>query len=225
MPNTNSYYDQVNPDLLYRLPTTAKTVLEIGCGSGALGQAFKAINPDATYLGVEMMDEPAQIARTRLDQVWTCNVESDNQFRLPDQYKTIDALVYGDVLEHLNNPLQVLQNQQEWLSENGVVIACIPNVQHWSVLLNLISGRWPQEDQGIFDRTHLRWFTLQSIKELFKAVDLHIAQIHPRIFKPEQAQQFATALAPSLKSLGIKPEQLSQGCAPLQYVVTATKNP
>lgn len=223
MSNTSSYYDQVNPDLLYRLPSTANTVLEIGCGSGALGQAFKAINPDAIYFGVEMMDEPAQIARTRLDQVWTCNVESDDPFELPDNHQRIDALVYGDVLEHLQNPLKLLKKQQQWLSEDGVVIACIPNVQHWSVLLNLISGRWPQEDNGIFDRTHLRWFTRHSIEELFKEAGLHVAQIHPRIFKPEQAQQFATALAPSLKTLGIKPDQLLQGCSPLQYVVTATK--
>ena len=71
----------------------------------------------------------------------------------------------------------------------------------------------------------MRWFTRQSIEELFATAGLHIVQIHPRIFKPEKAQQFATALAPSLKVLNINPDQLVQGCAPLQYVVTATKEP
>ncbi len=64
----DAYYEQANPDLLYRIPVNASVVLEVGCGGGALGAAYKAINPDATYVGLELMEQPAARARQRLDQ-------------------------------------------------------------------------------------------------------------------------------------------------------------
>ena len=224
MPNQPSYYDQINPDIFSRIPATSSKILEIGCGSGALGSAFKAINPSSTYFGVEIMEEPARIAQTRLDKVWNCNIE-ENGGKVFEETGLIDALVYGDVLEHLCYPDQILKNHSQWLTPEGVVIACIPNVQRWSVLINLLSGQWPQMDQGIFDRTHLRWFTKQSLVDLFQAADLHITSIVPRIFKPEKAQEFVKAMSPCLDALGQSKEKLFEGVAPLQYVVTATKTP
>ena len=102
---------------------------------------------------------------------------------------------------------------------------CIPNVQHWSVIGNLLAGKWPQEDQGIFDRTHLRWFTKNSLVELINKLGLHVQSITPRIFQPEKAAQFCKALAPALNNLNIKPEEFLNGSAPLQYVLKASKKP
>ena len=99
------------------------------------------------------MEEPAQIAKTRLDKVWNFNIE-ENGDKVFKETGLIDTLIYGDVLEHLCYPDLILKEHSQWLSHEGAVIACIPNVQHWSVLINLLSGRWPQMDQGIFDRTY-----------------------------------------------------------------------
>ena len=70
-----SYYEQVNPDLLWRIPPTASTILEIGCGSGALGRAYKAINPQARYMGIEIETSPAERAKQSLDEVVNGNIE------------------------------------------------------------------------------------------------------------------------------------------------------
>ena len=112
-------------------------------------------------------------------------------------------MIYGDVFEHLTNPSAILSNHIRFLNDNGIVLACVPNVQHWTVIMNLYAGRWPQEDQGIFDRTHLRWFTRESLKDLFDNVGLHIVEITPRVFKPEKAREFVNAITPSLQILNI----------------------
>ena len=163
-----SYYRNVNPDLLDRIPLNAQTVVEVGCGSGALGGAYKLRNPQVHYIGVEAMPEPAADASRVLDQVIVGNAEDPLLFR--DNVQDVDCLVYGDVLEHLVNPWDCLSRHLELLSEEGLVVACIPNAQHWSVLANLLQGQWPLEDQGLFDRTHLRWFTKATIVEGFQTV-------------------------------------------------------
>lgn len=140
---------------------------------------------------------------------------------LPEGIHSVDCLVYGDVLEHLRDPQAVLREQLRWLAPEGLVLACIPNVQHWSTLLNLLHGRWPQQEQGLFDRTHLRWFTRAGMVELLQSSGLLVHDITPRVFQPEQARAVVEALTPALPSLGVNPQELLAGISPLQYVLRA----
>ena len=216
------YYDQVNPDILYRIPVNANIILEIGCGTGALGRQYKRINPDAIYIGVEIDKFAAKKAEKNIDKVINAGIEEIDPLRSISATETVDCLIFGDVLEHLKDPQTVLKGLLPLLHENGCVLACIPNVQHWSSIFNLLNGQWPQEEEGLFDRTHLRWFTKESIIDLFKNLDLHLSDLHPRICQGDQAREFVKALKPALINLGLEPEELLKGVAPLQYVVKAT---
>ena len=225
MSQSSDYFGNVNHDLLNSIPLSASRVLEIGCGSGALGAAYKLLNPRSTYVGVEIVADVARSARERLDQV-VCGDVEDPQLDMPlvdgEKY---DCLVYGDVLEHLRDPWTVLQRHLGLLSESGVVLACIPNVQHWSVIANLLAGDWPLADQGLFDRTHLRWFTRTSILEWFSALGLSIHQFQSRIFGLEQSREFLEKLRPALSNLQLEPQKVLEGMAPLQYVIVAGRLP
>ena len=214
-----SYYRNVNPDLLDRIPLNAKTVVEVGCGSGALGGAYKLKNPSVRYLGIETIPGPAAQAREVLDDVICGDVE-DPACGFADLVD-VDCLVYGDVLEHLKDPWGCLARHVSLLAEDGVLLACIPNVQHWSVIAHLLSGEWPLQDQGIFDRTHLRWFTKSSIENLIRDLDLSIYNIHSRVFAEEKCKSFVTQLLPGLQNLGLDAQAAYNGMAPLQYVVSA----
>ena len=132
MAPADRYYEQANPDLLFRIPVTASAVLEVGCGAGALGQAFKRINPTTTYIGVELMPGPAAQAREVIDHVIEGDISQQALTTLPGNVRQVDCLVFGDVLEHLVDPAAVLRQLLPWLKENGLLLACIPNVQHWS---------------------------------------------------------------------------------------------
>jgi SAM-dependent methyltransferase len=87
---------------------------------------------------------------------------------------TFDAIVCGDVLEHLREPETFLRQARSWLRPQGSLIASIPNVRHHSVVRGLLAGNWTYEAAGLLDRTHLRFFTRRSIETLFEGAGFRI---------------------------------------------------
>jgi hypothetical protein len=80
-----------------------------------------------------------------------------------------DALLFLDVLEHLADPWSILQGSHALLRDGGHAYVSVPNVAHWTVRKELLLGRWEYRDNGLMDRTHLRFFTLESARELMES--------------------------------------------------------
>jgi 2-polyprenyl-3-methyl-5-hydroxy-6-metoxy-1,4-benzoquinol methylase len=169
-PRCSSYFDHVRPEILALIPQTARQVLDIGCGAGRLGEALKARQTAEVY-GIEYDEQAAQAARRRLDRVIVGDVESSFVTFAPH---SLDAIVCGDVLEHLREPARVLSRARDWLRPDGVLIASIPNVRHHSIVSSLLGGNWTYETAGLLDRTHLRFFTRSSIEDLFHLAGFRI---------------------------------------------------
>lgn len=218
-----AYPDIANPDLLDRVPLTARTILDVGCATGALGAAYRRRNPRARLLGIEKNPGAAEIAATRLDLVANVDVEQTPLPFAPGG--GLDCLIYGDVLEHLTDPWTLLRRHAEALSPQGTMLISVPNVEHWSFAARLLRGTWDYEDTGLFDRTHLRWFSLESMRRGLQQVGLVPLDVHPRVFQPEQAETFIAALVPALQALGVDPERYAQRAAPLQYVWRVGRQP
>jgi SAM-dependent methyltransferase len=174
------YFNRWNPDLLTLIPPDTKTVLEIGCGAGALAEQFRRVNPDVQWYAYEADPEAARTAEDRGVIVRGGDVERSPMGWHDDGAPEVDVLIYGDVLEHLVDPWRELERRKMWLKPGGLILACIPNVQHWSVITSLLSGQWPRHDEGLFDKTHLRWFTLDSIREMFAGARLDVFEIRGR---------------------------------------------
>ena len=86
-------------------------------------------------------------------------------------------------------------------------------------------GSWPRLDSGLFDRTHLRWFTLDDMVRLFNAAGLEVQSVTPRVFDRDQGLELVQYLEPMAHLLGVEPETLSQRVLPLQYVLEGASRP
>ena len=219
------YPDLPNPDLLDRIPLHARLVLDVGCATGALGVEYKRRNPRAHYLGVENDAEAARIAATRLDGVFTADLDADPlPFAGQIAPGVVDCLIYGDVLEHLADPWGTLRAHAELLAEDGVVLICMPNQDHWSFAERLLRGTWDYEPQGLFDRTHIRWFSRASTSRLLRGAGLTPIDVIPRIFDAAASSAFVDALEPGLRRLGIDVPAYRERAAPLQHVWRARRH-
>jgi SAM-dependent methyltransferase len=216
------YGADANPDLLSRIPRDARCILDVGCGAGALGAAFRRINPRCRLIGIE--PDPALAARAarHFDALHGIDIETTPPPIAPG---TLDAMVFGDVLEHLRDPWAVLRRDASLLAPEGVLLICIPNIEHWSFAARLLAGGWRYEDHGLYDRTHLRWFTPAMMQQALLEAGLTPIEVAPRIFAPEHAERFAAALAPALRTLGISEAGWLNRSKPLQYVWRATRTP
>ncbi len=223
----HSYYSHVNSELLCSMPMDAHVIIECGCGTGVLGKAYKERNPRAFYVGIELNESVAKEAREYLDLVICGDIERIDikEVLATLAIEQVDCLIYGDVLEHLNNPWKLLQEHSQLLSEKGLVVASIPNVQNWWLIANLIAGRWEYTDSGLLDRTHLRFFTLESIRKLFSEAGLFIHEMRSRIVENPQRKRIQEILRRTAQELGV--ENLAQNetqMSALQYIVRAGKN-
>ena len=217
------HHDFPNPDLLERIPLTAKVVLDVGCATGILLATYRHFNPRARLLGIDKDRESAVLAKQRLDEVVSVDVETNPlPFALD---RPIDCVIYGDVLEHLRDPWAVIRHHAEALSEDGTMLLCVPNLEHWSFADRLLRGTWDYEATGLFDETHLRWFSLESLRKGLEAIGLFPCDVKPRVFDPKNAEAFANKLAPGLVALGIDPQVYAERSAALQYVWRVRKQP
>ena len=223
---TIAYADKANPDLLDRMPQSARLLLDVGCGTGALGAAYKRLNPGCRVLGIEQDAAAAGIAASRLDAVFAADLNvTPLPFADAVTRGTIDCMIYGDVLEHLHDPWDVLARHLDYLSPDGTVLLCLPNLEHWSIAATLLRGTWDYKESGLLDATHLRWFSEESTRRALAELKLHVVEVLPRIFDHDSAHAFVDALEPALARLGVAAEDYLRRAAPVQYVWRLRRTP
>lgn len=219
-----SYYSNVNTDLLQIVPATAKRVYEFGCGEGRLGWAYKTFNPGAEYIGIELFADAAARARNVLDAVHEGSAEDPAlTTEALRQHGLADALVYGDVLEHLLDPWAALNDHLRLLKDDGVVCICVPNAQHWMLSLNLMAGHFEYQDSGLHDRTHLRFFTGSSLRRFIEGAGLSLTKTNKRRIgkqPPAELQQICDIMA---RSRNLSGKALYDDLVTFQYVVQAQR--
>jgi ubiquinone/menaquinone biosynthesis C-methylase UbiE len=159
------YYKGLRHEIRPYLPERFGTLLDVGCGAGSFGLNLKS-DFGAEVWGIEIVDEMAKLAAERLDHVHSGDC-MEILPTLPEHH--FDVVTYTDVLEHLVQPDAALELTKRILKPEGVVVASLPNLRYWPAFKRLLlEGDFPQEDNGTFDRTHLRFFTEKSMRRLFE---------------------------------------------------------
>lgn len=181
----SNYYKNRRKTLSQKVENGSNVVLDVGCGAGFFGESLKK-NGKADYVyGIEIDHNAANEASSKLDNVICADLDTLNfndlrsKWNFPPHY---DYIVFADVLEHVKDPWRVLKTATNMLNKNGRIIISIPNVRHWSVIFPLLfRGQWNYKDEGIMDRTHLRFFTKKTAIELVKSAGLKLNLIEPQI--------------------------------------------
>lgn len=158
--NENNSHTQI----INRIPKYAN-VLELGCAHGDMSNAMK-IHKQARVIGIEQDAVAAYDAGQVCDYVFQEDLDDKHSLDMVE-YEYFDVITLVDVLEHVKQPLALLKRlKARLIDEDGVLLLSVPNVAHASIRLELLNGSFTPEETGILDKTHLHYFTVQTIQEL-----------------------------------------------------------
>jgi GT2 family glycosyltransferase/2-polyprenyl-3-methyl-5-hydroxy-6-metoxy-1,4-benzoquinol methylase len=174
------------------VPQQARRVIDIGCGSGGLGQTLKALSPGTQVRGIEPVPLEADRARAVLDDVVVAGADVET---LPADWPRPDCVIFADAFRYMTDPGSTLRRWGERLAPGGVLFVTVPNVLHHRALRGMAYGRWSYADSGISDWTHLRFFTRAAALELVESAGFRIERVERVIHMPG-----SVALAKLLKA-------------------------
>jgi methionine biosynthesis protein MetW len=194
--------------LIEAVPRGARA-LDVGCAGGYLAVALRE-QRGASVLGLEPDPAAAEAARRRGVEVVGGSVE--DPVALASLRGPFDAIVCGDVLEHLADPWSALRALAGLLQPGGVAAVSLPNAAHWTVRRALLRGRFPRDEHGVFDRTHLRWLTLADARSLVTGAGLQIVReafteaplpLEAHVGLPDRLRTLAVRRLPELFALQV----------------------
>ena len=179
MEQHHKYEYKVNADSagskVLRMVGSDKRILEIGAGPGSITSLLKNEN-NCRVTAVEL-DKEAIIKLSQFcEQVYSCDLNDSVWSTTVIENGMFDVVVAADVLEHLSDPKKVLLEMKTVLNEAGYMVISLPHVGHNGVILNLIQGCFDYREWGLLDKTHIRFFCVKNIQQLFNEAGLKILE-------------------------------------------------
>jgi 2-polyprenyl-3-methyl-5-hydroxy-6-metoxy-1,4-benzoquinol methylase len=153
-----------------------QNILDIGCFSGELLNRVK-INQKVSnsYFGADLENYLSK----EFSFIKFCSLDfNDKNLNKVFENQKFDIVILGDILEHLVNPWSALSNIEQIIQDSSRILISIPNSGHWYFRLKILFGKIEYTNNGLFDKTHLRFFTKKSSKELIKDSKFEIIELN-----------------------------------------------
>jgi SAM-dependent methyltransferase len=221
MAAATAYFDGLNEKLKAAIPADARSVLEFGCANGYLGAACKAGAPGLRWTGVDVSAAAVAEAAIRLDATIHMNLDEPDPLLLGRDH---DVVVFGDVLEHLRDPLHCLRAAHAASSPDARLVCCIPNMAHVSVIERLLAGDLSYDTAGLLDATHLRFLTPASTFKLLADAGW-VPNLRDRYLAGHGNQEFLQQLIVAAKQLGIPDQTALSHLLSYQLIIDCIKMP
>lgn len=205
-PQRSAAYTTPRPDVVALVPAGARRILDVGCSNGALGRSLQQQEPQRELCGIEFNGDFCAAARATFALVVQADLNTlDWAGALAE--RQFDCIIFADVLEHLQRPQDCLAQAVRCLAPGGVIVLSLPNIRHLSALAAIfVQGRFPQRARGIFDSTHLRWFTIADAHALLAAAGLRVEASQPSMRWGDQGggrlNRLLNRLPPALQRWG-----------------------
>ena len=153
-------------------------VFEFGCAHGRMTKYLKKeLNCYVTISEIDTI--PGESALQFADKSFVGPIDGDlTRKDFPWDDPTYDYVIFADVLEHLFQPKQYLEQAKKLLRDDGSIWISIPNIAHNAVLIDLWNGKFQYREHGLLDNTHITFFTRESLKEMVEQCDLKIESEH-----------------------------------------------
>jgi SAM-dependent methyltransferase len=163
--NSESYYHNGgNSALVALLPRDSKRILDVGCGTGSNAALIRSVNPSTHISGITMSQREAERAKEYIDEIHVLDLENGDISFLQDNY--FDLILLSHVLEHLRYPAVIADLLIGKAQPGAVICIALPNVVEWRNRAKLLRGQFKYQDDGVMDRTHLRFFTWETVDDL-----------------------------------------------------------
>lgn len=163
---SEAYFEGSRGEMTPFIPDTCVRMLEIGCGNAAFAKHLKS-QRDIHVTAIESHPAAAVVAKQRVDRLLQHTLDEGLTLLAGEEF---DCIVMNDVIEHLVDPWKALERLHQHLSSHGRLVASIPNVRYAPVLKEYLQeAQWRYRSDGVMDRTHLRFFTKRSMKDLFES--------------------------------------------------------
>lgn len=175
------------PANVVRMVGARKRVLEVGCGPGSITKILVTEN-QCTVTGLERDGEAIKKALPFCERLFQADLNTEDWPTLLDGEEPFDVVVAADVLEHLYDPWTTLKRMVPLIGNDGYLVISLPHAGHAAVIACLINGNFEYRDWGLLDRTHIRFFCLKNIEDLFAQADLKILEVAYVIKQPEETE-------------------------------------
>jgi 2-polyprenyl-3-methyl-5-hydroxy-6-metoxy-1,4-benzoquinol methylase len=192
---TNLYWAPVDPAapnnahaFMLEMIGSNKRVLELGPAAGAFTRALVA--QGCRVVCIERDVDAAAAVEPVAERVIVDDLSDPRSVAAAIDDERFDVVLGGDVLEHLPDPLRVLRACRNALKPGGYVVLSMPNIAHADVKLQLLDGHFSYREKGLLDRTHLHFFTLESIEGMLRDAGLlltDLRRVTVPVFHTEQA--------------------------------------
>ena len=155
-------------------------VLDVGCACGDFAKELKKNNPESKIYGIEYNSESIHIAKQNacFNDIWQADLMNFDYKRYRGFFGKFDYISFGDILEHVDNPLNIINNFKSFIKKDGKILISLPNIAHASIKANLLLNNFNYTETGILDRTHIRFFTYKTIAKLCADAKLRIDECH-----------------------------------------------
>jgi len=191
-PYLEEEYEGLLKHIPLNAPSTPKMVLDVACGMGTISLAVQ--KKGYTVWGIDKNREAAAIAAARIAKVFNADLTNLSQIRDHLGGYLFDFIIFSHILEHIYDPLSIINGYLPFLKDTGRLIISVPNVAVWSNRIKLLLGNFTYTDTGIMDRTHIRFFTLRSATALLRASGCSIVAV-------DYTPYFVRAFLPLIKRM------------------------
>lgn len=214
--------DELTAHCMEAIPAGVTSVIEVAAASAALARRVKQANPQVRYTCVTADQAVYTEAQSVCDSVELTDLANLNGLFFLE-HNAHQCWVLGEALTQVADPWALLKNIAEHLPDNGSVVMCVPNAQHWSLQVKLAAGAFSYQDEGLLHRSRLRWFTRETLLELLDSAGFELAQGHPHAPANPLSDTFLPLIGQIAKAAGLNVDMAIADARPTHYIIRAAR--